>query len=87
MKLAKGFLTHTSKDEHYMVSAGGTQFSGIVRNNSTAAFIIECLKTDTTEKEIADKVMAKFEGAPRETVEKDIAGVIEKLRSIGAVED
>ena len=68
-------------------STGGTDVSGIVRNNSTAAFIIECLKTDTNEKEIADKVMGHYAGAVRETVEKDIAGVIEKLRSIDAIED
>ncbi|MBQ8122182.1 MAG: PqqD family protein [Ruminococcus sp.] len=87
MKLAQGFLTHRSKDGHYMISTGGTDFSGIVRNNSTAAFIIECLKTDTNEKEIADKVMGHYAGAVRENVEKDIAGVIEKLRSIDAIED
>ena len=32
-----------------MISTSDTKFKGIVKNNETAAFIIECLKADTTE--------------------------------------
>ena len=70
-----------------MISAGGTNFSGLVKNNSTAAFIVECLKKDTTVSEIVDRIMAEYSGAERSVVEKDVEGVIKKLRSIGAVQD
>ena len=86
MKLSPRFLTHETKGEYYMVSASGSQFSGIVKNNKTAAFIIECLKSDTTEDEITDKILDKYAGAERDTVRKDVSNVIAKLRSIGAVE-
>jgi len=87
MKLNPNFLTHESKGEHYMVSTGGTDFSGIVKSNTTAAFIIDCLAADTTESEITDKLLEKFTGADRAVVEKDVANIIAKLRTIGAIED
>ena len=87
MKLNTKFLTHETKGEHYMISTSDTKFKGIVKNNETAAFIIECLKADTTEEAIADKLLAEYEGADREIVTSDISEVIEKLRSIGAIEE
>ena len=87
MKLNPTFLTHTTKGEHYMISTSGTDFKGIVKNNETAAFIIGCLKTDTTEKTIADKLLSEYEGADIETVTRDVSEVIAKLRSIGAIEE
>lgn len=87
MKLNPNFLTHETKGEHYMISTSDTEFKGIVKNNETAAFIIECLKKDTTESSVVDAVLSNYEGADRSTVERDVANVIDKLRSIGAVEE
>lgn len=87
MKLDPRFMTHVTKGEHYMISTSDTEFKGIVKNNETAAFIIECLKEDTTESAIVDKIMAEFTGAERPVVEKDVADIMAKLRSIGAVND
>ena len=44
MKLNPKYHTHVTKGEHYMISTSDTEFMGIVKNNETAAFIIECLK-------------------------------------------
>ena len=85
MKLNPKFLTHTSKGDYYMVSAGNTKFSGMVKSNETAAFIIECLKKETSEKEIVDKLVAEYANADRKTVEKDVADIIAKLRKIDAI--
>ena len=87
MKLNPKFLTHETKGEHYMISTSDTRFKGVVKNNETAAFIIECLKAETTESAIVDKLMAEYKGAERQTVERDVANIIGKLRSIGAVEE
>ena len=87
MKLNTTFLTHTTKGEHYMISTSGTKFKGIVKNNETAAFIIECLKADTSESAIVDKLLAEYKGVDRPTVERDVANIIDKLRSIGAIEE
>lgn len=87
MKLDPRFLTHVTKGEHYMISSADADFKGIVKNNETAAFIIECLKTDTTEMDIVDRILHEYNGVERKTVEEDVADVINKLRSLGAIEE
>ncbi len=67
-----------------MVATEG--FSGVVRSNKTAAFIIEALKKPTTSEQIVDAMAEKYD-APREVLEKDVADVLARLRSIGAIED
>lgn len=84
MKLDPKFLTHTTKGEHITVSTSGAKFNGLIRSNSTAAFIIEALKTDTTIDGIVDKILEKYD-VDRPTAEKDVSAIIDKLRSIGAV--
>ncbi len=86
MKLNPKFLTHETKGEHITVSTTGTKFNGLIRSNPTAAFIVESLKNDTTESEIVDKMFEKYD-VDRNTAEKDVANIIGKLRSIGAVID
>ena len=86
MKLNPKFLTHETKGEHITVSTTGTQFNGLIRSNPTAAFIVESMKADTTEREIADKILAKYD-VDRTTAEKDVADIVGKLRSIGAIID
>ena len=86
MKLNPKFLTHETKGEHITVSTTGTKFNGLIRSNPTAAFIVESLKSDTTESEIVDKMLEKYD-VDRNTAEKDVANIIDKLRSIGAVID
>lgn len=87
MKLNPKFLTHETKGEHYIISTSDTKFKGIVKNNETAAFIVECLKADTTENAVVDKLMAEYKGADRQTVERDVNNILDKLRSIGALDE
>lgn len=87
MKLNSNFITHTTKGEHYMVSTGDIEFKGILKNNNTAAFIIECLKSQITENEIIDKLLEKYSNVSYEIAKKDVHDIIEQLRSIGAVEE
>ena len=87
MILNPNFLTHETKGEHYMISTSDTHFKGIVKNNETAAFIIECLKANTSESAVVDKLLSEYEGADRPTVERDVANIIDKLRSIGAIKE
>lgn len=86
MKLKDGFITHETDGEQVMVGAGSTGFSGLVRSNRTAAFIVDCLKEDTTPGSIADR-MEKLYDAPRETIEEDIRRILGKLREIGALDE
>ena len=51
----------------------------------TAAFIVDCLKNETTEKEIVDAMCRKYD-APREVLAADVKEILEKLRGINAIE-
>lgn len=86
MKLKSGFITHESADEHITVSAGGMAFSGMIRSNKTAGFIVECLKEDVTEAQIVEKLLQTYD-ADRSQVEQDVKDVIGKLRQVGAIEE
>ena len=87
MKLKTGFITHKLGKEQMLVAAGpaARSFHGLVRSNETTAFIINCLKKETSEEAIVEAMLAEYE-APRETVTADVHEVVEKLRQIGALE-
>lgn len=86
MKLNRNFIAHDDGSEKLLVSAGASEFSGLVRGNSTAGFIIECLENDTTEAEIAAKMKEKYD-APADVIERDLGRVLAQLREIGAIDD
>lgn len=86
MKLKSTFLSQDIDDTRFLVPIGGEAFSGIAKGNSSAAFIMDCLKTDTTEEQIVDAMCKKYD-APRDEIAADVHEVLEKLRSIGALEE
>lgn len=86
MKLKDSFITQDIDGTQFMVAVGETSFTGIVRSNKTAAFIVDCLKTETTKEQIVDEMCAKYD-APRERIAADVDKILEKLRSIGALEE
>lgn len=86
MKLKKGFITHEGANEHILVPAGGVSFSGMVRSNKSAGFIVECLKEEVTEEEIVEKMLAKYD-ATKEQLTMDVRKTLDKLRSIGVIEE
>ena len=87
MKLKTGFITHQIQDTQMMVATGeaAKSFQGLVRSNETAAFIVNCLKSETTEEAIVENLLAEYD-VPREIAARDVRGILEKLGSIGALE-
>ena len=86
MKLKSDFITQDIDDTQFLVPLGAEAFQGIVRNNSTAAFIVSCLKEETTMDQVVDAMCAKYD-ADRITIETDVKDVIETLKSINAIEE
>lgn len=86
MRLKNGFVTQDIADEQYIVPVGNSTFQGLLHNNQTAAFIVNCLKKKTSLEEIVDAVYDEYD-ADRETIESDVKGVLNTLRSIGALEE
>lgn len=88
MKLKEGFCTQKIAKGQVMVPLGNadTDFRGIVRSNSTAAFVVNCLKEETTRDVILEKLKKNYD-APEDVMAKDLDEVIEKLKSINAISE
>ena len=54
--------------------------------SATAAFIVNCLKRETDKEKIVEAMAAEYD-APREVIAADVEKVLDKLRSIGALEE
>ena len=85
MKLKDTYITHDSDGEQILLDTSSS-FAGLIRNNKTAAFIVECLKEDITEEKIVEAMLEKYD-APKDVLAKDVSDVIEKLRKVGALDE
>lgn len=85
MKLKDTYITHDSDGEQILLDTSSS-FAGLIRSNKTAAFIVECLKEDTTQEKIVEAMLEKYD-APKDVLTKDVADVIEKLRKVGALDE
>ncbi len=86
MKLKEGFITKETDGEQIMAAVGSAKFVGIVRSNKTAAFIVDCLKNETTKEAIVEAMAQKY-AAPRDVISADVEKILAKLRSIGALDE
>ena len=85
MKLKDTYITHDSDGEQILLDTSSS-FAGLIRNNKTAAFIVECLKEDITQEKIVEAMFEKYD-APKDVLAKDVSDVIEKLRKVGALDE
>ena len=85
MKLKSDFITHEIDGTQFLIPVGAESFKGIVRSNPTAAFIVDCLKEETTKEEIVDKMCREYD-APREVIEADVEKILNTLREIDSIE-
>ena len=80
MKLNDKFLIHNDGDTKFVVSTGNTDFNGVARGNETAGFIIDCLRSDTTEDERQNWDVTD------ELARRDVRKIVGQLREIGAID-
>lgn len=86
MKLKSDFITQTIDNTQFLVPIGGESFQGIVRSNKTAAFIVDCLKEETTEEAIIEAMCKKYD-APRNVITSDVKQILNTLRRINALDE
>lgn len=85
MKLKKSFITHMSNGEQILVDVSG-EFSGLIRNNESAARIVDCLKRETSVLEIVEQLSLEYEASNEELLDA-VNSVINKLKSVGAIDE
>ena len=85
MKLKDNFITHMSNGEQILVDVSG-EFSGLIRNNESAARIVDCLKTETSVSKIVEQLSLEYEASNEELLNA-VNSVINKLKSVGAIDE
>ena len=74
-----------SNGEQILVDVSG-EFSGLIRNNESAARIVDCLKAETSIIEIVEQLSLEYEASNEELLDA-VNSVINKLRSVGAIDE
>lgn len=88
MKLKNGIVTNSIDGESFAIATGeaAKQFNGLVKNNPTAAFIFELLKTEQTEDSIVSAMIEKYD-VDEPTVRADVKELLALLKSKNLIED
>ena len=85
MKLKPDFIVHKMDGETVLIPTTNALFDGILQGNESVEVILECLSEDVTQDEIVDEMCRRFRG-DRALIEEDVADVIARLDSIGAIQ-
>lgn len=86
MKLKDGFMTQNVDTIQFLIPVDTEAFSGLVRSNPTAAFIVDQLKEETTAEAIVEAMYEKYD-APKDVIAQDVAEILDTLRRIQAIEE
>lgn len=88
MKLKDGIVTNSIDGESFAIATGkaAESFNGLVKNNPTAAFVFELLKTEQSEDSIVNAMLEKYE-VDEKNVRADIKELLALLKSKGLIED
>ena len=86
MKLKSSFISSEVDGKQVMVDIDRGGFTGLVRSNATAAYIIDQLKSETSRDEILNKMAERYD-APRDVMGRDLDGILNRLKGIGALEE
>lgn len=87
MKLKIDFIVKSVADKKVAIAVDGEKigFDGMLTLNDSGAFILDCLKEDTTVEDIVKKFLSEYD-ATHEQAEGTIVSFIEKLRDAGLIE-
>lgn len=88
MKLKDGIVTNSIDGESFAIATGkaAKEFNGLIKNNPSAAFIFELLKTEQTEDSIVAEMLEKYE-VDESTVRADVKELLELLKSKNLIEE
>lgn len=88
MKLKDGIVTNSIDGESFAIATGkaAREFNGLIKNNPSAAFIFELLKTEQTEDSIVAAMLEKYE-VDESTVRADVKELLALLESKNLIEE
>lgn len=88
MKLKDGIVTNSIDGESFAIATGNAakEFNGLIKNNSSAAFIFELLKSEQTEDSIVSAMLKKYD-VDEATVRADVKELLALLKSKNLIEE
>lgn len=87
MKIKSTFIDYSIADSQLLVPVGESAegFSGFLRSNDTAAFIIKCLKNDTSKDDVVKDILGEYDVGETDAIQA-VEYVVKILTDIGALE-
>ncbi|MBP1587066.1 MAG: PqqD family protein [Clostridia bacterium] len=88
MKIKDGIIVSRVDGNYVAVDAGidGQRFNGMLKLNSTAAFVVEALKEETTLEELQAKMIKEY-GIDDKTAAESVESVLGSLRSVNLIKE
>ncbi|MBQ7850852.1 MAG: PqqD family protein [Clostridia bacterium] len=82
LKTKKGFILRRMLEEYMVVAVGeaGQRFNGMIRLNATGAFLWEALEKGSTEDELVQKLLDRFEDLDEPTARMDLKEFLSTIR-------
>ena len=87
MKLKEEIVLGSIDGNDFAIATGSLskRFNGLIKNNPTAAYIFQLLKTEQTEDGIVEAMLEKYD-APEEVIRADVREIIEQLEKLDILE-
>ena len=87
MKLREQFTVAQLADDYVAVSLNGSgSFRGVIKLNESGAEVFQGLIDGQDEKQLAERLMAKYPELDSETAKKAVAEVIDNLKNAGILD-
>lgn len=88
MKIVEGFMLHKVMDELLLVPTGAAAraFNGLITLNETGAFLFQCLREETTEEALTQKLLTEFEVSP-ELAAEDVRQFVDQMRQLNILQE
>lgn len=88
MRLKSGIVQSRVGEEYIAVATGeaGKNFNGMIRNNATAAFLVEKLARETTVEELVAAVLDVYD-IDEATARADVEQTVEAFRRAGLLHE
>ncbi len=88
MTIKKGFVVKEIAGQYVVVALGEASkvFNGIIKLNESGKIIWEMLAEGKSRDEVVDAILAVYNDAERETVEKDFDNFVEILKGANIIE-
>jgi len=88
MKLKDGVIFTKVADETIVVTVGeaANAFRGMIKLNSTGAFIAENMQKETTKEELAALLLREYD-VDEKTAAEAVESIIQKFQSVGLINE